>query len=156
MLRNGASRLALRSLAAAPTGARTAAATASFSRTTTTPCLQWTTQYGSLAARRPQLAQQWKSTSPSAILRRSLADKKLSEGQKQAESRYAHESIKPTPETVSSTSSTHAMFSEVGAEKAEVVEVDMMAGVKHDIVCHTQLRCNAMHFDYQQKTRLEH
>jgi len=86
-----------------------------------------------LAARRPQLAQQLKSTSPSAILRRSLADKTLSEGQKQAESRYAHESIKPTPETVSSTSSTHPLFSEVGAEKAEVAEVDVMAGVKHDV-----------------------
>ena len=135
LLRNGASRLALRSLAAAPTGARTAAGAASFTRTTTTaPCLQWTTQFGSLAARRrPQLTQQLKSTTPSAILRRSLADKKLSEGQKQAESRYAREEIKPTPETVSSTSSTHPMFSEVGAETPQN-EVDMMAGMKHDVV----------------------
>jgi len=135
LLRNGASRLALRSLAAAPMGARTAGAGATnFIRTTTTaPCLQWTTQFGSLAARRrPQLAQQLKSTTPSAILRRSLADKKLSEGQKQAESRYAREEIKPTPETVSSTSSTHPMFSEVGAETQQK-EVDMMAGMKHDV-----------------------
>jgi hypothetical protein len=58
----------------------------------------------------------------------------LTEGQKQAESRYAHEEIKPTPETVSSTSSTHPMFSEVGAEQPQN-EVDMMAGVKHDVVC---------------------
>lgn len=130
MLRNGASRLALRSVAA-PKSARPAA---SFTRTT--PQLQWATQFGSLAARRPQLAQatavQLKPAS--AILRRSLADKTLTEGQKQAESRYAHEKIKPTPETVSSTSSTHPMFSEVGAEQPQN-EVDMMAGVKHDVVC---------------------
>ncbi|CAA9962502.1 DUF3429 domain containing protein [Pyrenophora teres f. maculata] len=132
LLRNGVSRLALRSLVAAPT--RTAAAGArKTTLTSTAPCLQWSTQFGSLAAaagRRPQLAQHL--TAPSAILRRSLADKKLSEGQKQAESRYAHEKLKPTPETVSSTSSTHPMFSEVGAE-APQNEVDMMAGVKHDV-----------------------
>lgn len=63
-----------------------------------------------------------------------MADVKLTEGQKQAESRYRHEEIKPTPETVTSTSTTHPIFSEVGAE-APVQEVDMMAGVKHDVVC---------------------
>jgi hypothetical protein len=129
MLRNGASRLALRS-AAAPKSARPAA---SFTRTT--PSVQWATQFGSLAARRPQLAQATAAQlkPASAILRRGLADK-LTEGQKQAESRYAKEKIKPTPETVTSTSSTHAMFSEVGAEQPQN-EVDMMAGVKHDVVC---------------------
>ncbi|EDU45184.1 repeatdomain containing protein [Pyrenophora tritici-repentis] len=128
LLRNGVSRLALRSLAAAP---RTAGARKT-TTTTAAPCLQWSTQFGSLAAaagRRPQLAAQ---TTPSALLRRSLADKKLSEGQKQAESRYAHEKIKPTPETVSSSSSTHPMFSEVGAE-APAKEVDMTAEIKHDV-----------------------
>jgi len=129
MLRNGASRLALRSVAA-PKSARPAA---SFTRTT--PSLQWATQFGSLAARRPQLAQaaaaQLKPAS--AVLRRSMADKTLTEGQKQAESRYAHEKIKPTPETVTSTSSTHPMFSEVGTEQPQN-EVDMAAGLKHDVV----------------------
>jgi len=132
MLRNGASRLALRS-AAAPQSARPAV---SFTRTTPSS-LQWATQFGSLAARRPQLAQaaaaaQWKPAS--AVLRRSMADKTLTEGQKQAESRYAHEKIKPTPETVTSTSSTHPMFSEVGTEQPQN-EVDMAAGLKHDVVC---------------------
>ncbi|KAI4658150.1 uncharacterized protein J4E79_007132 [Alternaria viburni] len=130
MLRNGASRLALRS-AAAPQSARPAA---SFTRTTPSS-LQWATQFGSLAARRPQLATaaavaQWKPAS--AVLRRSMADKTLTEGQKQAESRYAHEKIKPTPETVTSTSSTHPMFSEVGTEQPQN-EVDMAAGLKHDV-----------------------
>ena len=64
-----------------------------------------------------------------AIMRRSITDK-----QKQAESRYAQEEIKPTPETVSTTSTTHAMFGEVGVEETEKKEVDMMAGVKHDVV----------------------
>jgi hypothetical protein len=58
-----------------------------------------------------------------------LADKKIN---KQAEDRYRHEEIKPTPETVSSTSSTHPMFSEVGTENPER-DVDMMAGVRHDV-----------------------
>ena len=130
MLRNGASRLALKSIAA-PTAARPAA---NFTRTA--PSLQRTTQFGSLAARRPQLAQAANALKPSssAILRRSMADGKLTDAQKQAESRYAQEEIKPTPETVTSSSSTHPMFSEVGAE-APANEVDMMAGVKHDVVC---------------------
>lgn len=130
MLRNGASRLALRSVTA-PKSARPAA---SFTRTT--PSLQWATQFGSLAARRPQLAQaaaaQLKPAS--AVLRRSMADKTLTEGQKQAESRYAQEKIKPTPETVTSTSSTHPMFSEIGTEQPQN-DVDMAAGLKHDVVC---------------------
>ncbi|KAI4949592.1 hypothetical protein J4E91_005332 [Alternaria rosae] len=128
MLRNGASRLALRSVTA-PKSARPAA---SFTRTT--PSLQWATQFGSLAARRPQLAQaaaaQLKPAS--VVLRRSMADKTLTEGQKQAESRYAQEKIKPTPETVTSTSSTHPMFSEIGTEQPQN-DVDMAAGLKHDV-----------------------
>jgi hypothetical protein len=124
MLRNGASRLAQRSLAA-PRPA------ASFTRTT--PALQWATQFGSLAARRPQLAP---ALAQSAILRRSLASQ-ASEGQKQAESRYSKEEIKPTPETVSTTSSTHAMFEEVGVETPKN-EVDMTAGLKHDVVRYRQ------------------
>lgn len=61
------------------------------------------------------------------MLRRALSDEK-----KQAESRYAHEKLKPTPETVSSTSSIHPMLSEVGADTPER-EVDMTAGIKHDL-----------------------
>jgi hypothetical protein len=65
-----------------------------------------------------------------AVVRRSITD-----AQKQAESRYAKEEIKPTPETVSATSSTHAMFGEVGVKDAEKSDADMMAGMKHDVVC---------------------
>lgn len=65
-----------------------------------------------------------------ASMRRSLTD-----AQKQAESRYAKEEIKPTPETVSATSSTHAIFSEVGVKNPTPKDADMMAGMKHDVVC---------------------
>jgi hypothetical protein len=65
----------------------------------------------------------------SAVMRRSITD-----AQKKDESKYAQEMIKPTPETVSATSSTHAMFGEVGVKDPEPKEADMMAGMKHDVV----------------------
>ena len=138
MLRNGASRLAQRSVAA-PNAARPAA---SFVRTA--PSLQWTTQFGSLAARRPQLAQTTSALKPasSAILRRTMADGKLTEAQKQAESKYRQEAIKPTPETVTSSSTTHPIFSEVGAETPKN-EVDMTAGIKHDVVSMSEIAWDA-------------
>ncbi|KAF1944823.1 hypothetical protein EJ02DRAFT_79237 [Clathrospora elynae] len=123
MLRNGASRLALRSIVA-PYAARP---TANFTRTASS--FQLTAQFGSLASRRPQLAQL--KPAQSAILRRCLADK-MPDEQKQAESRYANEKLKPTPETVSATSSTHPMFSEVGTATPQK-EIDMMAGMRHDV-----------------------
>jgi len=52
-----------------------------------------------------------------------------------AESQMAGKPLPATPETVSSTSSTHAMFGEVGVEESKEKETDMMAGVKADLVC---------------------
>jgi len=122
MLRNGASRLVLRPLAAS--AARPATG---FQRTSAQ--LQWNTQFGSLASRRPQLPQLARvQPIQAAVMRRGITDK-----QKEAEKRYAKEELKPTPETVSTTSSTHAMFSEVGAENPQSNDIDMMAGVKHDV-----------------------
>jgi hypothetical protein len=123
MLRNGASRLALRS-----TGASVARPAASFQRTN--PALQWQTQFSSVASKRPQLplSAQWKPLQAAAV-RRTITDKQM-----QAESRYAKEEIKPTPETVSATSSTHAMFGEVGVKEPDTQGVDMTAGLKHDVV----------------------
>jgi hypothetical protein len=97
----------------------------------TASTLQWTIQFGSLASRRPGIQRQ-AALKPvqAAAMRRSITD-----AQKQAESRYAKEEIKPTPETVSATSSTHAMFSEVGVENPTPKDADMMAGMKHDVVC---------------------
>lgn len=65
-----------------------------------------------------------------AVMRRSITDK-----QKQAESRYAKEELKPTPETVSATSSTHAMFGEVGVEEPVKQDAAVMSGLNHDVVC---------------------
>jgi len=66
-----------------------------------------------------------------AILRRHIT-KKIPKEQKEAEEKYAQQAIKPTPETVSSTSSTHPLFSEIGTE-TPTREVDMMADIKHDV-----------------------
>jgi hypothetical protein len=63
------------------------------------------------------------------ILRRTMADKI----NREAENKYAHEKLEPTPETVSATSTMNPVF-EPGTASAER-EVDMMAGVKNDLVC---------------------
>jgi hypothetical protein len=66
----------------------------------------------------------------SAVMRRSITDK-----QREAEKKYAQEKLRVSPETVSATSSTHTMFGEVGVEEnKENKDVDMMAGMKHDVV----------------------
>lgn len=82
-----------------------------------------------MASRRPQPAHL--KPVQAALLRRAISEKIPNE-QKEAEKKYSREVIKPTPETVSSTSSTHPMFSEVATENPDR-EVDMMAGVKHDV-----------------------
>lgn len=76
-------------------------------------------------------------------MRRGITEK-IPEGQKQAESRYGQEEIKPTPETVTSSSSTHPIFSEVATEDPNR-DVDMMAGVKHDVVSASAV-LNDLHF----------
>lgn len=126
MLRNGATRLAWRSL-----GAPATRVAPGFRNTA--PTAQWTTQFGSLASKRPTLSQ-LTSLKPTqaALMRRGISD-----AQKKDEERYAHEKLKATPETVSSTSSTHAMFGEVGDRGGSGADKnpDMAAGLKHDVVC---------------------
>jgi len=122
MLRTGASRLALRI-------ASTPAVRAAPSFRVTPPAAKWATQFSSIASKRPHISQLAQLRPMQATgLRRALSEEK-----KQAESRYANEEIKPTPETVSSTSSIHPMLSEVGAEPTHR-EVDMSAGIKQDLV----------------------
>ncbi|KAF2036718.1 hypothetical protein EK21DRAFT_83656 [Setomelanomma holmii] len=123
MLRNGASRVALRSL-----GAPATRPAASFQRTT--PILHWTTQFGSLASKRPRIT----GLALAKPIQSTIARRTITEKQQEAEKHYAQEKLKATPETVSATSSTHAMFGEVGVEdKEKPNEVDMMAGMKHDV-----------------------
>lgn len=123
MLRTGASRLALRSV---PAPAARPLASFRFPA----PTAQRPTRFSSVASKRPQISQlaQFKPIQASVIRRA------LTEERKQAENRYAHEKLKPTPETVSTTSSIHPIMSEVGAEQPER-EVDMAAGIKSDVVC---------------------
>ncbi|ORY14622.1 hypothetical protein BCR34DRAFT_598966 [Clohesyomyces aquaticus] len=122
MLRTGAARLALRPIAA-PT-ARPA------SRLVNRPAsTQRTTEFSSLSSKRPSLPPMTHFRPiQAAVSRRTLAAKIDTE----AEKRYAQEKIKPTPETVSPTSSVHSMFSEVGTPEPQK-DIDMMAGVKHDL-----------------------
>lgn len=65
-------------------------------------------------------------------MRRSITD-----AQKKDEKRYSEEKLQPTPETVSSTSSTRAMSGEVGDRPSTGTggkDADMAAGLKHDVV----------------------
>lgn len=62
-----------------------------------------------------------------------ISRRNVTKEQKQAEDKYAHEKLKPTPETVSTTSSIHPIFEEQGVKTPEK-DIDMMAGVKSDIV----------------------
>lgn len=86
----------------------------------------------SMAFKRPQLsATAQLRPAPTAILRRTLADKI----DREAEKKYAKEKLEPTPETVSTTSSIHPILGEVGGVPDSAGDVDMMAGIKGDVVC---------------------
>lgn len=91
--------------------------------------VQCSSSFTSVAFKRPQtqLSMQLKPIS-NALFRRAYADKI----DRDAEKRYAKERIKPTPETVSTTSSIHPIVGEVGGETVRQ-DVDMMANVKHDV-----------------------
>lgn len=53
---------------------------------------------------------------------------------KEVESKLGSEKLEAHPETVSSTSSTHPVFGEVGMAEDQHKDDDMMAGVKGDLV----------------------
>ncbi|KAF1998260.1 hypothetical protein P154DRAFT_439485 [Amniculicola lignicola CBS 123094] len=119
MLRTGASRLALRSIA----GPAARPAAPSF-----TPPLQWTSRLSSMASRRPQLPPMRQLTPiQGAVLRRAMVGKI----DRKAEDRYQHEKLEPHPELVTTTSSVRSAFSEVATPEAPK-DVDMMARVKYD------------------------
>lgn len=123
MLRTGASRLALRSI---PTPAIRPAA----SFRVAPPSAQWAAQIGSIASRRPQtLAIAQFKPIQATIPRRSVSNER-----KEAEKRYAKEEIKPTPETVSATSSIHPVLGEVTGEDQPPQEVKVSKGIAGDLV----------------------
>jgi hypothetical protein len=124
MLRTGASRLALRSIPASairPAGSLRVAPLVA----------QHATQFSSIASRRPQSppVAQFKPIQ-AAILRRTLTNER-----KEAEKRYAKEEIKPTPETVSATSSIHPVLGEVTGEAQPPQEMKVSKGIAGDLVC---------------------
>ena len=53
---------------------------------------------------------------------------------KEVESRLGSEKLKADPDSVSTTSSTHPVFGEVGMPEDQHKDADMMAGVKSDMV----------------------
>ena len=126
MLRSGASASAFRALARPLT----------YPPRPTLPTIvkatQWPSTFSSLSSdKRPQRPQIPQLRPVQAVLfRRTLADKI----DKEAEKRYQHEKLVPTPETVTTTSTTRPAFSEVGVAE-EPRDIDMMKGVKQDIVC---------------------
>lgn len=123
MLRTGASRIALRTIA----GPTLRPAASAFARTATPK--QQSSNLSLVASRRPQslLLHQTKPTQI-AIFRRAFADKI----DRDAEKKYSKERLEPSPETVSATSSIHPFLGEVSGQ-APKQEVDMMAGVAHDV-----------------------
>ncbi|CAI6318391.1 unnamed protein product [Periconia digitata] len=118
MLRNGATRLALR---AVPTPIRP---TASFK-----PAAQWSTQFSSVASKRPQIS----ALTQFNPIQFALTRRNLSQERKDAEKRYAQEEIKPTPETVSATSTIHPIVGEVGDTDRAQHKGDVSSGVKGDL-----------------------
>lgn len=50
------------------------------------------------------------------------------------EKALADKPLEASPETVSTTSSTHAVFGEVGVKEEREKDADMMAGVRADLV----------------------
>ncbi|KAF2642660.1 hypothetical protein P280DRAFT_271111 [Massarina eburnea CBS 473.64] len=123
MLRTGASRLALR---AYPAPAVRPAA----SFRCTAPAAQWS-QFSSVASKRPQIrpAAQLRPVQ-AAVMRRTLSQER-----KEDEDRYAHEKIKATPETVSTTSSIHPMMGEVANNPDATLQhkIEVGSGLKGDI-----------------------
>ncbi|KAL1604288.1 hypothetical protein SLS59_004084 [Nothophoma quercina] len=120
MLRNGATRVArsITAPAARPFAPIQRAA----------PAHQWSTQFGSLASKRPQTAQLARITPINSTITR----RNVTKEQQKAEERYAHEKLVPTPETVSTTSTIHPFISEHGAPQT-TPDVDMLKGVKSDM-----------------------
>lgn len=122
MLRTGASRLALRSIAAPAVRPAASFCVAPLAA-------QRVTTFSSIASRRPQPSPfaQCKPLS-ATIPRRTLTNER-----KEAEKRYAQEEIKPTPETVSATSSIHPVIGEVTGDERPPQEMKVSKGVQGDL-----------------------
>ncbi|KAF2488475.1 hypothetical protein BU16DRAFT_553903 [Lophium mytilinum] len=129
MLRNGAShsRTLLRSLKSP------ASFPARRSPQFTASPAQWTSQMCTISSKRPQsLALTQLRPLQAAIFQRSVTNTPWDKIDKKHEEKLAHQELKPTPETVSATSSTHPILHEIATPDPER-DVDMMAGIKGDL-----------------------
>lgn len=118
MLRTGASRSAFRALNAfGTTSSRT-----SFKAT------QFSSKLSTLGASRPQAL-----AKPMVLSLARYATKPMDNIDSKHEQQLAKEKLEADPNTVSTTSSTHPLFGEVGTEEQEK-DADMMAGVRQDLV----------------------
>lgn len=133
MLRNPAIRTTLRSLQAPPTKASLRLN----SRTIAPFNAQFTSRLCTLSSKRPQVYAIALQKLNTTYLRQSYADKKVEVvdhiNAKAEDEAHKHRMAKD-PEHVSSTSSIHPVFSEIGTPNPEP-DTDMMAGVKADLVC---------------------
>lgn len=118
MLRTGASRSAFRALNAFSTA----------SSRTSLNATQFSSKLSTLTKTRPQAL-----AKPMILSMARYATKPIDNIDSKHEQQLAKEKLHADPSIVSSTSSTHPVFGEVGTEEQEK-DADMMAGVKQDLV----------------------
>lgn len=131
MLRNQASRAVLRSLNAANAQHLRTSFNAASSKAPLTSRLCTLS-----SSKRPQnvATAMWKPISAVLSQRQRYASTQWDKPDIKMEKEIAEKKLKPEPELVSSTSSIHPMFSEIGTPEPEK-ETDMMKGIKQDMVC---------------------
>ncbi|KAF2277081.1 uncharacterized protein EI97DRAFT_466621 [Westerdykella ornata] len=124
MLRSGASRLASSSFMTPMIRPTSTALNRSVS-------VQWNAKLTSMATQRPRLAPMARLGPLQATLRRRTMADKID---REAEKKYAHEKLEPTPETVTSSSTMQPVFGGKSAGKPlSMPEPDMTAGLRGDI-----------------------
>lgn len=131
MLRSPASRLLVRSLNAANAQPLRLSFTAASNKAPLTSRLCTLSN-----SRRPQngTAASLKPVPSALSQRQRYASTQWDKPDLKAEKDIAQKKLEAHPELVSSTSSTHPVFSEIGTPEPEK-EVDMMKGIKQDVVC---------------------
>ena len=128
MLRSGVSRSAFRALSSASS---TASSRTSFTAS------QFSSKLCTLSRERPMALAKPLTM---ALARHQSQGPPYDRVDASAEKKLAEKRLKGSPETVSSTSSTHALFAEVGVEEKQEKDTDMMAGVKSDLVGNSSIR----------------
>jgi len=96
---------------------------------------QLTSRLCTLSSKRPQqfALAPFKPTTTALLVRHQTTQTQWDKPDKKHEGEVAGAKLEATPEIVSSRSTTHPLFSEIGAEAPEK-DVDMMAGIRADIV----------------------